>query len=270
VIVEQVFEFPEGATPIPDLSGLIPTWVHNLHDLNRVEAENILKAQRQYLRGQIDDPKTWFHQKKLKNIHRDMFGDVWQWAGVFRKSITSIGMMPNQIPAQLAHLCMEVASWSCQPVELTFVEMAARIHHRLVFIHPFENGNGRFSRLIADRCLLAWKCPYPIWPGHLNQKGAIRTEYIQTLQYADRGDFSPLVELMKKFGASDPQFEQLFQNSSYKKYLMEKTGPAFIKALLRNGSDPNKTKAGDTTPLQQALKAGYNEIAELLIQAGAK
>ncbi|HSX13710.1 MAG TPA: hypothetical protein VLE96_04730 [Chlamydiales bacterium] len=35
------FEFPEGAIPIGDCSGLIPVWVHNLNDLNRVEAENI-------------------------------------------------------------------------------------------------------------------------------------------------------------------------------------------------------------------------------------
>ena len=38
-------EFPEGATPIDDCSGLIPVWVHHLNDLNRVEAENILNAQ---------------------------------------------------------------------------------------------------------------------------------------------------------------------------------------------------------------------------------
>jgi len=44
------FEFPEGATPITDCSGLIPDWVHHLKDLNRVEAENILKAQGRYTR----------------------------------------------------------------------------------------------------------------------------------------------------------------------------------------------------------------------------
>ncbi|MBS4168731.1 ankyrin repeat domain-containing protein [Parachlamydia sp. AcF125] len=32
------FDFPEGATPIDDCSGLIPSWVHNLNDLNRIES----------------------------------------------------------------------------------------------------------------------------------------------------------------------------------------------------------------------------------------
>ena len=54
------FEFPEGATPIGDCSGLIPVWVHHLNDLNRVEAENIMNAQRKYLQGKIGDPPTWF------------------------------------------------------------------------------------------------------------------------------------------------------------------------------------------------------------------
>jgi len=39
------FEFPQGATPLSDCSGLIPGWVNDISDLNRVEAENIMKAQ---------------------------------------------------------------------------------------------------------------------------------------------------------------------------------------------------------------------------------
>ena len=45
ISMEKHFKSPEGATPITDCSGLIPQWVHNMDDLNRVEAENILQAQ---------------------------------------------------------------------------------------------------------------------------------------------------------------------------------------------------------------------------------
>ncbi|HSW86740.1 MAG TPA: hypothetical protein VLG49_04475, partial [Rhabdochlamydiaceae bacterium] len=102
------FEFPEDATPISDCSGLIPIWVHNLNDLNRVEAENIVHAQRKYLRGPVDNPKHWFETGELKEIHRAMFGAVWEWAGSYRKSITSIGIKPSLIPIQLAEFCHEV------------------------------------------------------------------------------------------------------------------------------------------------------------------
>lgn len=198
------FEFLEGATPIDDCTGLIPHWVQNLHDLNRVEAENILDAQRKYFQGRVMDPKNWFHIKELKAIHQTMFGKVWEWAGKYRKSITSIGVNPSLISTQLSELCAGVASWLECPVELTFVEMSARIHHQLVFIHPFENGNGRFSRLVADRFLLALKCQCPQWPIHLNEEGIVRSDYIKTLKSADKGDYAPLINFMKKLGASDP------------------------------------------------------------------
>lgn len=82
--------------------------------------------------------------------------------------------------------------------------MGARVHHRLVSIHPFENGNGRFSRLVSDRLLLAWRCPHPIWPSNLGERSGERKEYINALKCADQGDYSPLISLMKKFGARDP------------------------------------------------------------------
>lgn len=71
----QRFEFPEGATPISDCSGLIPSWVHHVHDLNRVEAENILIAQRKYLSGSAEPYQNWFRVAELKAIHKAMFGD---------------------------------------------------------------------------------------------------------------------------------------------------------------------------------------------------
>ncbi|MES2199402.1 MAG: hypothetical protein V4489_04465 [Chlamydiota bacterium] len=117
--MSEYFEFPEGATPIADCSDLIPLWVHNLNDLNRVEAENIMHAQQKYLRRPSNDLKDWFQVGELKSIHQAMFGKVWKWAGVYRKSTTSIGISPTSIPLRLAELCFEVLSWFQYPVELT-------------------------------------------------------------------------------------------------------------------------------------------------------
>lgn len=263
------FEFPEGATPIDDCSGLIPVWVHHLNDLNRVEAENIMNAQRKYLRGAVGNPQNWFQVKELKAIHKAMFGDVWEWAGLYRKSITSIGINPSLIPTQLAELCLEVFSWSQYPVELTFVEMAARVHHRLVFIHPFENGNGRFSRLIADRFLLAFRCQHPVWPSHLNQEGVVRKDYIKTLKSADKGDYTPLVDFMKKLGASDPNLSELIRNNFYRAHISGEKGLAIVKALLRSGSSPNDQTSNGHRALQLSVKAGLEEIVKFLVTFGA-
>lgn len=267
--MKEHFTFPEGATPLSDCSGLITTWVHNLQDLNRVEAENILNAQRKYLRNPVDDPQNWFHIAGLKTIHRTMFGKVWEWAGVYRTSVTSIGIKPNLIPMQLAQFCAEVLSWSQHPAELTFVEMAARIHHQLVYIRPFENGNGRFSRLIADRFLLAWKCPHPVWPNHLNQEGVVRNDYIQTLKSADKGDYKPLVNFMKGLGACDPKLSELLKNNIYRNSIKGDKGLALVKALLKDGANPNDETSNGYRSLQLAVKADLGGIAKFLVGAGA-
>jgi len=157
------FTHPECATPVNDISGLKPKWVRTQEDLNLVEAENISSATSKYLGRQIGLPKKWFTVSFLQEIHREMFGDVWDWAGNFRRIQTVPGIAPYKIRDGLESLCAEVGFWGSEAVELTFLEQAARIHHQLVFIHPFQNGNGRFSRLVADRFLKAWKCPNPRW-----------------------------------------------------------------------------------------------------------
>lgn len=193
------FPSPEGSTPIDDLSGLKFSWIQTLRDLNRAEAENIFRAQKKYLESGVDRPLKWFNPTFLRKIHHSMFGEVWNWAGSWRTSITNIGIKPQFIPMRLSEFCEQVISWNSDSTPWTYMEQAARIHHRLVSIHPFENGNGRFSRLVADRYLLAHRCTHPIWPSEIGQEGKIRQRYIQSLQAADRGDFHPLIDLMHEF-----------------------------------------------------------------------
>lgn len=101
------FESPEGATPITDYSGLKPKWVHTMRALNRVEAENIMGAQQKWLRHPVSNPGSWFTIKELRKIHHAMFGAVWEWAGKYRTSHTSIGIQPGHIPFQLTNFCRE-------------------------------------------------------------------------------------------------------------------------------------------------------------------
>jgi Fic-DOC domain mobile mystery protein B len=263
------FKQLNDATPIFDCSDLIPIEVQNQADLNRVEAENIFKAIRKFLHGKIDVPEKWFVIPKLKAIHGEMFDEVWTWAGSFSQSTTSIGVSPHVIPAQLAHFCSEVHSWFQHPVQLTFVEMAARIHHRLVSIHPFENGNGRFSRLIADRFLLTFKCPYPIWPDSLHQEGSVRTKYIQALKNADKGNYETLVNFMKQFGAKDPSLNEFLENKLYQPHVKSIRGASTVEALLKNGGNPNDETESGQRILQYTIKANLDDIAMILIHHGA-
>ena len=83
--------------------------------------------------------------------------------------------------------------WSAISCDLSPIEQATRIHHRLVWIHPFPNGNGRFARLIADMYLKSLGCTHPTWPVDLQNDSPDRKRYINTLKAADKGDFGPLI-----------------------------------------------------------------------------
>lgn len=128
------FDYLEGATPIQDYSDLKLAWVQTQKDLNRAETENIATAQKRYLTTPVPNPVKWFEPVSLKKIHKAMYDNVWDWAGKYRREITSIGIKPYLIPSHLAELCAEVKYWLTHPLELTFLEQAARIHHKLVFI----------------------------------------------------------------------------------------------------------------------------------------
>lgn len=188
----------DGATPLdPDESeGLIPTHVTTREQLNRLEQENIVEAMH------------WLETARLKDIldeifigklHQRMFGRVWKWAGRFRTSDKNIGIGKERIGVELRKLCedtkAQIAHASYPPDEI-----ACRFHHRLVWIHPFPNGNGRHARLITDLLLgKVLRRPPFTWGGMSGVPGDdVRMAYLEALRAADKGDFRRLAEFIRK------------------------------------------------------------------------
>lgn len=185
------FNYPEGSTPLEheELEALIPDHITMQEELNAWEEKNILIAQ------------EWaFKQKEIltisfiKQLHEHMFNKTWKWAGQFRKSDKNIGVHWPQISTKTKELCDDV---HYQLVHNTFSkdEIAVRFHHRLVFIHPFPNGNGRHARLIADLLIMQQGCKRFSWGMHqdLYKATPIRKQYIEALRLADHGDCSKLL-----------------------------------------------------------------------------
>lgn len=181
-----------GATPIDDISGLIPTHITTRSELNEWEAANILKAVGKYLTAK----KRWLISIDwLKKVHKDMFDETWKWAGKFRQSNFNLGADWHSIPEQMKMLIDDVAHWEKTNNAPAIFEQSVRIHHRLVKIHPFINGNGRHARLAADIYLFCRDHKLPIWPDKaLIQASDVREQYIMALQAADKGDYKPLVK----------------------------------------------------------------------------
>jgi Fic-DOC domain mobile mystery protein B len=127
-----------------------------------------------------------------------MFDQTWQWAGKFRRKETNIGVAPENIQNEMGVLLGNVDYWlKSNTYELQ--EISVRFHHKLVWIHPFTNGNGRLSRLAADLLLVFNKCDKLSWGSvDLASETDSRCEYLKALRIADQtNDYGPLLKFAR-------------------------------------------------------------------------
>ncbi len=188
-----------GQTLLDDLSGLLAS-VKTREALNDLEAQNNVKAYAKYFLFDKSAKKSnLLSSQTLCEIHKDMLGEVWPWAGEFRKGgAKNIGVPEVKIGAEIHRLLSEAGHW--EEKKMPFDEIAVRIHHRLVWIHPFENGNGRWARLVANLYLYRHGLPLIEWPTDLKVVREIfRPKYLAALKKADHGDCGPLLELHKEY-----------------------------------------------------------------------
>ncbi len=187
-----------GETPI-DRSGLKKkNSVTNRQELAAVEARNIADAFLKYLACRPSPRSAPFDYAWFLRLHVEMFGDVWAWAGVVRNHDLNIGVAHFQIVGQLAALVDDLASWSGFGHSLEL--QAVWLHHKAVWIHPFENGNGRWARLLANIWLKRHGERIVAWPvDSIDAKSAIRSEYIAALKAADGGNHAGLLALHRRF-----------------------------------------------------------------------
>ncbi len=194
--MNDLLDEPDDATPLEpeEREGLLQTWITYRSELNQAEQANIAAGVAwAYRRRRRDILAEVF----IKQLHGRMFGDVWAWAGDFRRTERNIGIDPARIPAELRMVLDDARYWVENETYPTD-EIAVRLHHRLVAIHPFPNGNGRTTRLMAD--LLAVRLgrdPFTWGRVSLIDASETRTRYIAALKAADNHDLGPLLEFAR-------------------------------------------------------------------------
>jgi Fic-DOC domain mobile mystery protein B len=191
----DIFDESDNSTPLTDeeKEGLKAKWLTTRAELNELETQGILNAQTWLMTNKKNILSVAF----IKTLHKKMFSDVWVWAGKFRMSERNIGISPYLIQENLKVLLDDVDFWIKNE---TFPpkEIAVRFHHRLVQIHPFPNGNGRFSRLVADLLMKSFGLPALNWgSNNLAEISEVRKNYILALKYADSGDYQKLLDFVK-------------------------------------------------------------------------
>jgi len=194
-MTDPLVEQDDASTPLTEeeREELIPSYITLRPELNEAEQANIMDAEQWAFSRKRDVLDGRF----LDNLHQRMFGRVWRWAGQHRQSAKNIGVDAYQIPEILRLLLDDCRYWiensTYEPDEI-----AARFHHRLVFIHPFPNGNGRHARLAADLLLKAMDQPRFTW-GRVNllNAGDTRQAYVAALRAADTHDYAPLFAFVR-------------------------------------------------------------------------
>lgn len=192
-------DFEDGQTPLDEdeKQGLRIKFITTRGELDEFEQQNIEQAVLWTMGRPLDADKI-FSEAFIKSLHKRMYGDVWAWAGEFRRTNKNIGVDKWQIAGSLKALLDDALFWLANGTNSPD-EFAIYFKHRLVSIHCFANGNGRHSRLMADIIIeKLFKKPVYSWgASNLVKKGNARALYLAALREADRGNMEPLIQFSK-------------------------------------------------------------------------
>ena len=193
---------PEGSTPLePDeRDGLIPTYVATRDELNAAEQANIADAVLGLRRRRLTTAKV-LDGMFVRSLHKAMYRDVWNWAGKYRTTERNIGVDPSVIAISVRNLMEDAASWVAPDnTWLDRDQAVACVHHRLVAIHPFPNGNGRLARAYADLLMRTLSGdPFTWGAASVQGDGPNRQAYLAALRAADADpeNIDPLVRFAR-------------------------------------------------------------------------
>jgi Fic-DOC domain mobile mystery protein B len=184
-------EDDEANTPLEaqERDQLIPSYITLRRELNEAEQINIAEASK-WLASR---KRNVLDERFLRNLHTRMFGKVWKWAGDYRKTPRNIGVAAWRIPMDVAQAIDDARFWVSNETYLPD-EIAVRFSHRLVAIHPFPNGNGRFSRIVGDLFAQQLGQRRFSWgSANLVDPNETRQAYVAALRAADDHDFDALI-----------------------------------------------------------------------------
>jgi fido (protein-threonine AMPylation protein) len=165
---------PPGSTPLdPDeAEGLLPAHITTQGELNAWEQLNIARADAWAMSRRRRRATTVLTSNFAVELHRRMFDETWRWAGTYRRTGKNIGVPASEVRIAL---------------------------RERVLGHPWPNGNGRWSRLMADTLLHGERQPRFSWGGgDLVCATSARADYLAALRAADQGDFAPLLGFVRR------------------------------------------------------------------------
>ena len=187
-----------GVPIVAEVRSLLVPSLSTCGQLDEIERIRINAARVWAMRGAVLQRGDLLTETFARELHRRMFGGIWRGAGRYRTTERDTGWEARRIPGGVRMFLDDAEGWirfSTYPVH----EAAVRLHHRLMAIQPWSNGNGRHARLFADIVVASQREEPLTWGSRSDpaKSGRARALYLDSIRAADAGDMAPLLEFAR-------------------------------------------------------------------------
>lgn len=191
---------PKGATSYKETSfGVIPR-----SKLLRLELKGTKRGLELIHKLVSENRKIELTPELILQVHKESFGWIFpSWAGTYRTIRVEFSgkeaVLPHRIPELVVNLCADLRErlkhLSSQDDNFInqAVELLAWFQHRFVWIHPFQDYNGRIARMLTILILLKLNLP----PIEIKAETELdRKKYLEAMYAADKEDYNKLEKLI--------------------------------------------------------------------------
>lgn len=164
-------------------------------------------------------------QSEIRELHQVIMGKV-RHGGAYKQYENTIGGSEHVPPSpyDVPRMMTEMSDWWAHGSGNPVLD-AAIVHAWITHIHPFEDGNGRMARILANMTLV-----HAGYPPFLIRSASDKLEYYKALAESDDGNILPLFSLfcsimrrtavlMLKDDYAESQIKRTFLRDSRDKYV---------------------------------------------------
>ena len=187
---------------MPGTDGKVLRNLRNIADkdeIDRIETELLYEITDRLLDEFAEDKR--FTAADIREMHRRWLGSLYEWAGLYRQVMMSKGNFMFAAPAHINALMLEFenkvlsrytpCNFSTREETITAL---AIVHVELILIHPFREGNGRISRLLATLMALQAGLP-PLDFSEFEKKR--QQEYFAAVQHGMAENYKPMEQVFR-------------------------------------------------------------------------
>ena len=193
-MIEAQFELGSKGNVLKNLLG-----IKNADEMDRFEALALEEAQDALIRSY--DKNYRFTAKDICQMHKAWLGKIYVWAGTYRHVNLGKNNFSFATAAHIPSLMSEfedtiLRKWTpCISHKKDIAQALAEVHVELVLIHPFREGNGRVSRLLA--ILMALQAGLPIL-NFSTIHGKAKEAYFKAIQEGIKHNYKPMEKIFKE------------------------------------------------------------------------